>query len=389
MHERERILKMLHGERTDVLPWATRLDIWHAAQVRAHSLPAEMADMDLMGIHRYLGIGRQRCPTLVLTRLRGVELTVEFNGAVVSRITDPCMSFPRAGEVIVRGRVGEQRITFQTPVGTAQIIYRSTPELLDCGVTVPYLGKHILADESDFDTVKWILNHADLVPAFEDFDSIDAELGDDGFTIGMLARVPFQRLLLDFMGEERAFYWMLDDPRRFQYLLELLTEHGRRMLELALESSAPMLEFPDNFDGMITSPNLFREHCMPFLQESADKVHACGRFLGSHMDGDMRPLLHLVPETGVDVAESFSPAPLSSLTFEEAWNAWRGKVLMWGAIPSPIFEGIVPEHEFETAVADMLDLIGDDGRIILGIGDQAVGATLIERMRRVSEMLGR
>jgi hypothetical protein len=37
----------------------------------------------------------------------------------------------------------------------------------------------------------------------------------------------------------------------------------------------------------------------------------------------------------------------------------------------------------------MLDLIGDDRRIILGIGDQAVGPSLIERIQKASEMLGR
>ena len=31
----------------------------------------------------------------------------------------------------------------------------------------------------------------------------------------------------------------------------------------------------------------------------------------------MAPLLHLVPECGIDVVESFSPAPLIPLTFEE------------------------------------------------------------------------
>ena len=45
----------------------------------------------------------------------------------------------------------------------------------------------------------------------------------------------------------------------------------------------------------------------------------------AHVDGNLIPLLYLIPEGGVDVVESFSPAPLSRLTFEDAWNAWRGK----------------------------------------------------------------
>ena len=93
------------------------------------------------------------------------------------------------------------------------------------------------------------------------------------------------------------------------------------MVELALASSALMLEFTDNVEGSITSPTLFQNYCMPFMQESADRIHAQGRYLGSHMDGNMESLLHLVPECGVDVVESFSPAPLTRLTFEDAWKA--------------------------------------------------------------------
>ena len=128
---------------------------------------------------------------------------------------------------------------------------------------------------------------------------------------------------------------------------------------------------------------------MPFMQEAADQIHAQGRYLGSHMDGNMASLLHLIPECGIDVVESFSPAPLIPLTFEEAWHNWYGKVLIWGGIPSPIFEPHIPQHEFTQWITQMLKLLGDDRQIILGIGDQAVGPSLMERIKMASEMLGR
>ena len=70
-------------------------------------------------------------------------------------------------------------------------------------------------------------------------------------------------------------------------------------------------------------------------------------------------------------------------------EAWRGKVLIWGGIPSPVIEAPVPEREFEIWIGRMLDIIGDDRRIIFGIGDQATGPTLAERVRYVSRALGR
>jgi hypothetical protein len=257
------------------------------------------------------------------------------------------------------------------------------------GAAAPYLVEHILKDDSDFEVVKWILNHATIESTFEDFEAKEVLAGEDGFTIGMMVRIPFQRILLDFMGEEHTIFEMMDNPKKFHYLMDVLTDQGREALEISLTSPALMLEFTDNIEGSITSPGLFQEYCMPFMQEAADKIHARGKYLGSHMDGNIKSLLHLVPECGIDVVESFSPAPLTGLTFADAWKAWEGKVLMWGAIPSPIFESHVPENEFVEWVSGMLKLIGDDGKIIVGIGDQAVRPTIIERVRQVSEMLGR
>ena len=89
-----------------------------------------------------------------------------------------------------------------------------------------------------------------------------------------------------------------------QWSVDILTEQGREMVTLALASPALMLEFTDNVEGSITSPTLFQNYCMPFMQETADRIHTQGRYLGSHMDGNLKPLLDLVPECGLDVVES-------------------------------------------------------------------------------------
>jgi len=388
MRERERIVRTLRGERTDVLAWATRLDIWYEARRRAGTLPDRYVGWALADVYRDLRLGREKYATLVKTRLRGVDMTMEVDGGVVQRESNPTLNFPAPSDLAVSERPAETVFTFSSPAGMAHVRYRINRELA-LGAAAPYLTEHILSDEESLPAVMWMLEHAEIVPSFDDFESSEAQLGDDGFTIGLLPRIPFQRLLLDFLGEERAFYLRADEPRTFHRLLDLLREHNRQMLRVCLDSPSLVIEYGDNFDGNITSPRLFREYAMVELQEAADWLHAQGRLLGSHMDGDMKPLLDLTPRCGVDLVESFSPAPLSRLTFSEAWEAWRDKVIIWGAIPSPIFEPHYSEAEFLAWVRGMLELIGEGGRIILGIGDQAVSPTLIERVEMVSEMLGR
>jgi uroporphyrinogen-III decarboxylase len=180
---------------------------------------------------------------------------------------------------------------------------------------------------------------------------------------------------------------MVDHPARFMKLFDQLTEIDREYLRIALESPAFMVEYGDNFDGQMTNPRLFKKYCLGHLQEVSEKVHAAGKVFGSHMDGDMSLLLDLVPETGLDVVESFSPAPLTSLGFDKAWDAWHNKVLMWGTIPSTIFEEEIPQDLFENQVRNILNTVIPDGLIILGIGDQAVQRTRPDRIKLVAKLL--
>ncbi len=388
MTERERIMRTLQGKPCDKIPWATRLDIWFTAANRSGALSEEFTDMDLMEIHHRLGIGRQFYALVAQMKLRGVEVSVEFDGEIIRKENQPYMDFPIPRNFVPIENPGDTRIFFKTPAGTAHLRYRTTETTIR-EAELPYLVDPILKDDDAFNVVKWILDHAEPVATFDGFKRVEKRVGENGFTIPVVGRIPFQQILLDYMGEERTIYAINDNSGLFGYLMDALSEQAMERLLIGLEAPSIMVEFTDNLEGMITSPNLFEKYCVPFLQDCADKVHAKERVLGSHMDGNMKPLLHLIPESGIDVVESFSPAPLTRLTFEEAWQDWKGKILMWGVIPSVIFEPHVPEEGFEDWLEKMFETLAGDQRIILGIGDQALGPTSTERIKRVSKLLGR
>ena len=218
MNERQRIINTLKGEPTDKLPWATRLDIWHTSRLRTGTLPEEMAGKELNEIYRSLKVGRQCYARLNATRLHGVEMTVAFNGEVIRQETAPVIKFPQPAELVPTDKPGETLITLKTPVGVARLRFQMVEKLVR-GAAIPYLVEHLLKDHNDFEVVKWILNHSEIVTTYEDFAAKEELAGDEGFTIGMMDRIPFQRILLDFMGEEQTIYSMIDSPQLFQYLM--------------------------------------------------------------------------------------------------------------------------------------------------------------------------
>ena len=194
-------------------------------------------------------------------------------------------------------------------------------------------------------------------------------------------------MLLEYLGEVPLCYALQDDRERVERLLGLLDQQMLEILQRLADLPAIYVEFPDNLHGGMTNPRLFARYCLPDYQRYVGILHGQGKVVGSHTDGDVRPLLALLRESGLDVCESISPFPLTSCTFDEVWSAWRGGPLIWGGIPSPLLEvDRTDETSFREFVAHLLETVGA-GPIILGVGDLVMGNNSIERVKYIAEQV--
>jgi hypothetical protein len=148
----------------------------------------------------------------------------------------------------------------------------------------------------------------------------------------------------------------------------------------------PYVEFVDNLDGVTTNAALFSEYCLPSYQRYTSILHSQGKKVGSHTDGDIRDLLGLLKESGLDVCESLSPFPLTSCRFEEVWEVWQDGPIIWGGIPSPVLEERTNESVFRDYVHRLLETIGPRP-VILGVGDMVLPNNSIERVRCIAELV--
>jgi hypothetical protein len=158
------------------------------------------------------------------------------------------------------------------------------------------------------------------------------------------------------------------------------------MLEHLSGFAVPYVEFCDNLECSMTNPRLFKKYLVPYYQRYSEILHRQGKKLGSHTDGNLKKLLSWLPDSGLDVCESFTPAPLTECTFEEAWTALEKGPLIWGGIPSYYLESQATEQEFQQHVEGLLELIGDRP-IILGIGDAVMANNAIERVRWLAQRI--
>ncbi len=390
MTKRERLLAVMRGERPDRIPFIDRMDLWYGNRTYTNTMPERYQGMSLREIHEDVGMGRIKFENPYAYRLRGVEMTVTFREEQIIHDADPTFKwFPGgwAPDFVARDVAGDTLIELKTPVGNLSLIYGVSEEMVPQGGLDPYLKKHLLTGEEDWPIIKWLLERAEYVPLYDEFFAQDAQMGPDGILIPWPNRVPFQQLLLEYMGEVPLFYAVYDQPKFVQKLMDLVDERFTDDMYQLANFDFPYIEFPDNLDGMMTNPQLFEQFNLPQYQKYADILHSQGKVVGSHTDGGLRQLLPLLAESGLDICESITPAPLTDMTFDEVWQAWADKgPMIWGAIPSLLLEETYTEQQLQDFVYHILDTVGDQP-IILGISDMVVGQNLIERVRWIAETI--
>jgi hypothetical protein len=382
---RQRALAVMAGKKPDHLPFITRLETWYKSHQRTGTLPAEYRGMSLPELHAALKIGQLKFMVPFAWRLRGVEVRAWFNGELIYNEYEPEIeNFPGMWDLVPTERAGTTVTELITPVGKLTLQHLLLKENVLTG-TDPYLKEHLIKDEASYHTAEYILERLEYLPRYGKFTEEQAQLGENAFVVPLLNRIPFQQVLLEYLGEKALFYSLYDCPGRVARLLEILDRQMVELLQQLRELKAIYVEFPDNLHGLMTNPKLFRQYCLPAYQSYAQILHGQGKKAGSHTDGDVKPLLKLLAESGLDVCESFSPSPLTSCRFDEAAAAWEAGPILWGGIPSPILEEETPPAMFEAFLEQLFQSIRRP--VILGVVDLFMRHNSIERVRKISHMV--
>jgi hypothetical protein len=379
-------LAVLKGEKPARIPFVTRLESWYKSLTRNKTLPERFRGMSLSELHRAVGVGQLKFMVSYALKLRGVEVEAKLNGETCFHDFEPTIeNFPGMWDVVSTEQSGETETCLHTRLGSLHLRHELLQESVLSG-TDPYLKEHLIKNEDDLKIVEYILEHAEYVPQYDEIAQEQSGLGDYTFIVPLLHRIPFQQALLEYFGEIDLFFIHHDHPKILKRLLRVLDEQMLGFLDHLAAFDWPYVEFPDNLHGLMTNPKLFREYCLQDYQKYTSILHQQGKIVGSHTDGNVKPLLALLKESGLDVCESFSPYPLTDCTFSEAWEAWRGGPLIWGGIPSPILEASTTEKDFNQYIDVLFNIIQDEP-ILLGVVDLFMYHNSIERVEVIAQRI--
>jgi hypothetical protein len=281
-------------------------------------------------------------------------------------------------------------VSYHTPLGSVSCKILYSEEMKQAGVSFPWITKHVIKEPKDYRTMGYIFKNINILPDYENYLEFQRRVGDKGIAVafGNIAGSPMHHIMKDFLDATTFYLEMYDHPTEMRELCEGMEPYFDQIFRVLADSPAEVIFFGANFDDMITYPPFFRDHIMPHLQKLADMLHPKGKLLLCHCDGENKGLLDLIPESGMDIAEAVCPQPMTKVTISEVKKALKGKVTIFGGVPSvALLEESMSDEEFEQFMKNLFREIAPGDRFILGVSDTTPPDAKFERLLRITEMV--
>lgn len=360
MTHKETILAAARKQPVDRLPFGARIDVWYNYHTGHGTLPERYEDSSMVEILRDQGAGAQ------VRHLRVWK--VEYDNMEIVKREDP----------------PHTTMEWRTPVGTVSMKTVFTPEE---GPWIVYEVDHPFKRKEDYAAIEYILENTRIVPDLHEYEEKAEMVGEGGMVVtGMDLYSPMQAVMRYWIGYEKFFFELHDHPAQVEHLYELEKALAAKKLQILGESPVEIPMLCANWSDEFHTP-VFNKYFLPWLREASEYLHTRGKLTQVHTDGEMKRLIPLFPDTGVDVAEAWSPAPMTSVTTDELRKAWGDKVTIWGGIPAMLFEPQYTEEEFDAYVTDLFKEIAPGYNFIVGMGDNLPFDGRIERVGRVAELI--
>lgn len=320
------------------------------------TMPAKFRRLTHRGLHRALGVG---IPVhnyhWLETRYEGVEYAS-----------------------IIQGR--DRTETWRTPHGVLTRRWRLAPDDGSWAI-VDFPVKSIdgfAALRDVFESERYSVRHGQIR-------ALAAEIGEDGYQDLPIARSPLGLLVHEFVGMERFVYMLFDHEAEVEGMMEWLGEKRLELARLAASAPARVVILSDHMDENLLAPPLFGKYALPFYRGFAEILHEGGKVFSSHMDGNLKRLLPLLPETGIDLFDGCTPAPMNNYEVEDLKAAIVPGVHAFCGVPSTLFAQGVPDELILDYAKRIVDALGD--KVILNVGDILPINGDIEQVARIAEMI--
>ncbi len=353
-------LDVLRGLAGGQVIWQPRIGCWHTDKVFAgQPLPEPYTGLTLFELYRALGCSA-----------RLYEFTDCFRRVEDARVLHQLHD------------VGDGRVEhiIDTPVGRQLEVLQSYP-------SSPF-PRHVKWEVSTVEELRvaaWREEHAQWAWDQAVYEHHLAEMGDLGAPTMFMPRMNVQSLYLEKMGVEQGVMALFEWTDAVEAFFDALEQSHEQLIEVINACPIEVINFGENVHSGTLSPELFKRYHLPACQRRCERLHAAGKFVLSHWDGNCRPLLPYAKDTGLDGIEAITPWPQGDVTLEEIKDALGDELFLLDGIPAVYFDDTYSVETLDACVERLLELFAP--KLVLGISDELSSTGEIERVLRVNEMI--
>jgi len=263
-------------------------------------------------------------------------------------------------EAISRDGLEGQRTIIETPRGpmTEERFFEPT-------YGTASISRHFVTRPDDYAPLCAYLEDSVLEPHPEIVEQTRRDLGEDGLPHVRVERTPYQQLWVQWVALEDLVLHLVDCPDRVAPCVEAMGREQRRAFDVVVEAGVDYVDFPCNITAPIIGETYFRQHCVPWYDELAQRLgDDVPVFV--HMDGDLKVLWEAIAESGVGGLDSLSPPPDNDTSVADAL-ALRPDMRVGINFPSSVH--LSPPEVVYAATREFLEQGGHTGRLQIQISE--------------------
>jgi hypothetical protein len=360
MTPKERVKTILNGEQPDQVPWFGDLDYYASALIRKGEKPENFkTSPEYIQWHRDLDVGFYLQGFFPFkTILDGCEEQIRYDG-------------------------NRRWREIETPKGTLRDCWEFIPQTCSEGPV-----EHLIKSEKDLPAYRWLYEHTHWEADYSYAHQRLEDIGDMGILLCYLPKSPFMQMVALDVGIMAVTFSEMNAPDEFAETLEAVRKSFDKAAQISLESPAEVLMIPENLSSEMVGPNYFEKYMRGYQEEWAKKIANAGKYSFIHMDGTLQGLLKEEASAGFSVVEAMTPEPVGDLSIHQwAEVADNPNTILWGGIPGSYFTNMVDDKEFDRHVKEVLSVMRQSPRYVLGVADQVPPDGLESRIRRIAELV--
>lgn len=351
---------MMKGEKPDRVPWFGDLSYWALSMEEKHFVDRGYHVFeDFYKFHEDLGVGFY---------LQGYE--------PFTPVYDEKITIENEEEDNVRTR----RVI--TPVGEIEEQWTWIPRSY-CEAP----SKYFIESVEDMKVFQYWVEHTEYERNYEEAEKRYELVGDNGVVLCYLPKSPFMQLVALYAGIELIVDIWLSHQAEFEKFLEILEEKADQAAEIALNSPAECLMIPENLSSEVVGKKFFHDYMEAYQTKWVEKIAEKDKFSFVHMDGTLKGLISEIGSVGFTVMEALTPQPVGDLELREIRQRVPDESIVWGGIPGSYFTPLVRQAEFERFVKEVIQIMRQQPRYVLGVADQVPPDGLEDRVRRVGQLV--